>query len=349
MGRTRGRARGLWEPSRLLKRTILALLLTPPACLMLFALAVLFWGPHRSAAFFIPLVTALALSTALGWPLAAKLRRQLTALARQRDAFYEELLRLSKAASLGEVASSIAHDLNNPLAIMREEAGWIQDLMKGGDLQGAHTQAEIANSLQQIDIQIERSREITRRLLQWGRDSAPPTQSVDVNLLLNKTLYLLESELQTASVNVVKDLPPGLAHVRGGAPELRQVFLNLMKNALDAMKDRGGTLTLVTRPEPDGVRIEITDTGQGISAAAMEHIFEPFFTTKPASDGTGLGLPISRWIVEKLGGRIEVESREGAGTSFQVTLPAQPITPDMAPTVGRDQSIMEVAKASPGA
>ena len=326
---------------------MLALLLTPPACLVLFALAVVFWGPHRSAAFFIPLVTALVLSTVLGWPLAARLRRQLTALARQRDAFYEELLRLSKAASLGEVASSIAHDLNNPLAIMREEAGWIQDLMKGGDLQGAHTQVEITNALQQIDIQIERSREITRRLLQWGRDSAPQTQSVDVNLLLNKTLYLLESELQTAGVHVVKELAPGLAPVRGGAPELRQVFLNLMKNALDAMKDRGGTMTLVTRADPDGVRIEIKDTGEGIPAAALEHIFEPFYTTKPASEGTGLGLPISRWIVEKLGGRVEVESREGAGASFQVTLPTQQAT-DVDATARRPDGVVGAADRSIG-
>ena len=83
-------------------------------------------------------------------------------------------------------------------------------------------------------------------------------------------------------------------------------------------------MTLVTRADPDGVRIEIKDTGEGVPAAAMEHIFEPFFTTKPASEGTGLGLPISRWIVEKLGGRVEVESREGAGASFHVTLPTRP-------------------------
>jgi len=123
---------------------------------------------------------------------------------------------------------------------------------------------------------------------------------------------------------VAKDLSPGLPQVRGGAPELRQVSLNLMKNALDAMKSNGGTLSLVTRGEPAGVKLEITDTGQGIPAAVMERIFEPFFTTKPASEGTGLGLPISRWIVEKLGGRVEVESIEGAGTSFFVTLPAPP-------------------------
>ncbi len=321
---TQGGAKAsLWEPSRLLRRSILALLLTPPACLVFLGLAIFFWGPDRSEAFFVPLLAALILSTALGWPLAAKLRRQLAALARQRDAFYQELLRLSKSASLGEVASSIAHDLNNPLAIMREEAGWIQDLMKGGDLQGSHTQTEIANSLQQIDIQIERSREITRRLLQWGRDSAPRTETVDINLLLNKTLYLLESELESAGVKVAKDLPPDLPPVGGGAPELRQVFLNLMKNALDAMKASGGTLTLATRADAAGLTITIADTGPGIPSSSLDHIFEPFYTTKPAGEGTGLGLPISRWIVEKLGGTIGVESKEGSGTSFHVTLPVQ--------------------------
>ena len=309
-------------PGRRLRRTVVALLLVPPACLLLSALAVFTWGPRSSLAVLVPVVAALAVAAALAWPLAARIRRELTALARQRDAFYEELLRLSRAASLGEVASSIAHDLNNPLAIMREEAGWIQDLMQGGELGAAHTQAEIANALKQIDIQIERSREITQRLLQWGRDSAPQTESVDVNLLLNKTLYLLESELQAAGVRVVKELSPGLAQVRGGAPELRQVFLNLMKNALDAMRGAGGTMTLATRPERGGVRIEIRDTGPGIPAAAIEHIFEPFFTTKAANEGTGLGLPISRWIVEKVGGTLGVESREGAGASFHVTLPA---------------------------
>jgi two-component system NtrC family sensor kinase len=95
------------------------------------------------------------------------------------------------------------------------------------------------------------------------------------------------------------------------------------------------------------VKIEITDSGHGIPAAAIEHIFEPFFTTKPASEGTGLGLPISRWIVEKLGGRIEVESREGEGTSFHVTLPAQS-TPDLDPRARHVEDVVEAAKAPPG-
>lgn len=313
--------RNIWEPSRFLRRTILELLFIPPFCLLLFSLGVLFWGPHRSSAFFLTLLLALALSTVLGWPIAAKLRRQLVALKRQRDAFYQEILHLSKAAGLGEVASGVAHDINNPLAIIREEAGWISDLMEGGDLQEAHLRAEVLGSLQQIDFQVGRSREITRRLLHWGRDSSARAEAVEVNQLLSKTLYLLESELQAANVTVVKDFSPEAPPVSGETAELRQVFLNLMKNALDSMKDAGGTLTLTTRPWDGGVRVTITDTGPGIPPSVASRMFEPFFTTKPDGEGTGLGLPISRWIVEKLNGSIEAETGEGAGTAFHVMLP----------------------------
>ncbi len=317
--------RHVWEPSRFLRRTILELLFIPPICLLLFSLGVLFWGPHRSAAFFVTLLVALAISTALGWPIAVKLKRQLVALKRQRDAFYQEILHLSKAAGLGEVASGVAHDINNPLAIIREEAGWIDDLMKGGDLQEAHLRAEVLSSLQQIDFQVGRSREITRRLLHWGRDSSTRVEAVDVNQLLSKTLYLLEGELQATNVQVVRDFSPESPPVSGETAELRQVFLNLMKNSLDAMKEGGGTLTLTTRPRDRGVRVTIADTGPGIPPSVVSHMYEPFFTTKPDGEGTGLGLPISRWIVEKLDGSMEVETREGAGTAFHVTLPASPL------------------------
>jgi len=317
----------LWESGRSLKRTILALLFTPPACLLLFAFAVLFWRPHRPVAFILSLIAALAFSTALSWPMAFKLRRRLEVIEKQRDAFYQEILRLSKAAGLGEVASGIAHDLTNPLAIMGEEAGWIQDLMKGDGLQGEHVREEIASSLQQIDFQIARSREITLRLLHWGRDTSAQSVAVDVNQLLNKTLYLLESELQLSNVQVVKSFDPDLPTVRGETSELRQILLNLMKNALDAMRERGGTLTLSTIAQQGKVRVSVADTGPGIPAPALAHIFEPFFTTKPAGEGTGLGLPISRWIVEKLGGSIDVESQENSGTCFHVTLPALGRTP----------------------
>jgi two-component system NtrC family sensor kinase len=323
MLRRPGEARtDLWRPSRTLERTVIALLLTPIACLLLFALALLFWGHHRSASFFALLIAALALSAAVGWPIAARLRSQLSSIRKQRDALYQEILRLSKAAGLGEVASSIAHDLNNPLAIIREEAGWIRDLMAGEDPQGEHTREEITNSLQQIEAQIDRSRQITLRLLAWGRDTSSASEGVDVNLLLNKTLYLIESELQATNVNVKKAFASGDPRVWGSVPELRQVFLNIMKNAVDAMAPHGGTLTLATQLGPGEVHVTISDTGPGIPPAAIEHVFEPFFTTKPPGEGTGLGLPISKWIVEKLGGRIEIESAEGSGAAFHLRLPA---------------------------
>lgn len=318
----------LWEPSRSLRRTILVLLFASPACLLLFALAVMLWGPHRSAAFFVTFALALALSIALGWPMARKLRRQLLALEKQRDAFYQEILHLSKAAGLGEVASGIAHDLNNPLAIMREEAGWVQDLMESGESQKEHTRAEILSSLLQIHFQIERCLEITRRILHWGREQTTRFEATDVNQLVGKTLYLLETELQAADVQVVKAFRADLPPVACEAPELRQILLNLMKNALDAMRGRGGTMTLSTRFDRGRVIVTVSDTGPGIPGSDLGHIFEPFFTTKGDGEGTGLGLPISLWIARKLGGRIDVESAEGSGTSFHVTLPAaQPPDP----------------------
>jgi two-component system NtrC family sensor kinase len=139
---------------------------------------------------------------------------------------------------------------------------------------------------------------------------------------LNKTLYLLEGDLHSSDVKVVKDLDPGLPAVKGETSELRQVLLNLMKNALDAMRGGGGTLKLITASEPGQVRVTIEDTGTGIPQTVMDKVFEPFFTTKPPGEGTGLGLPISRWIVKKLGGRIDVESESGRGTSFHVFLPS---------------------------
>lgn len=306
---------------RPLRRAILGLLLAPSACLALLAGGLLLLPPSSAAVRLALLAGALGLALSLGALLAYRLTLRLSAIERQRDAFYQEFLRLSKVASLGEVASSIAHDLNNPLAIMHEEAGWIQDLLRQSGPPPEAARAEIANSVEQIEIQIRRSREITQRLLHWARETEPASEALDVNLLLSKTLYLLESDLQAAQVRVVKAFSPDLPLVHGSAPELRQVFLNLMKNAVDAMKGTGGTLTLSTGKESDEVRVSITDTGPGIGAGEVEHLFEPFVSTKPEGEGTGLGLPISRWIVKRLGGRVEVESEPGQGSTFHVVLP----------------------------
>ena len=271
------------------------------------------------------MVVACAASVAAAAWVSVRLVQQLRAVVRQRDAFYQEFARLSKLASLGEAACSIAHDLNNPLAIMNEEAGWLQDLLNSTDTHADVMRREFAASVEQVQIQIGRCREIARRMLTWTRNPEEPSGQVDINTLLTKTLYLVETELVATGVRVLKQLEPGLPLVMGSAAELRQVLLHLMKNALDAMKGTGGTLTITTVRAGDAVRASIADSGPGIQPDVVARIFEPFFTTKGEEQGTGLGLTISLWIVQRIGGRIDVESTPGSGSAFHVTLPtAQP-------------------------
>jgi two-component system NtrC family sensor kinase len=312
-------------------RNLVLLSATAPAFVLVLAFLSLWFVRSQTARwtvfalFFLGLVLGAGLAAlAIG-----RLSRRMAEIERQRDGFYQELSRLTKVASLGEVSSSIAHDLNNPLAIMNEEAGWCKDLLEGvgGEANPESVKQEFANSVEQILIQIARSREITRRILNWARDTDEKGATVDLNGLLSKTLYLLESDMQTMQVKVVKDLAPALPQASGSQSELRQVFLNLMKNALDAMRPAGGILTITTRPTGDGgSAVTIGDTGPGIPPEVLPRLFEPFFTTKPEGKGTGLGLSISHYIVRKLGGRLEVSSEPGRGSAFTVTLPA-PGTP----------------------
>jgi len=310
------------RPARLPGRILVAVAACSPIPLLV-ALAIVAGSP-LAPRWIVAIVAAggLAASCLVAAAVAAGMTRSLAALERQRDAFYQEMARLSKAASLGEISSSIAHDLNNPLAIINEEAGWLLDLLEGRELDQEPVRREFESSVAQIRVQIKRASEFTRRLLSWTRDADRVGGPLDLNLLLSKTLYLVENELAEAGVTVVKRLDPGLPGVAGNEAELRQVFLHLMKNALDAMKGAGGTLTISTEVAGGAVRASVADTGTGIPPEILGRIFEPFFTTKPEGYGSGLGLPISAWIVERAGGRIEVESVVGEGTMFRVTLRA---------------------------
>ncbi len=306
------------------------LLFAGPASLMAFAFGVWLLAPVQGLTLLALLSGSFLLFAALAWwPWAASCRR-IIKLEQERDATCEELLRTSRTAGLGELASAIAHDINNPLAIMHEEAGWIQDLLQRPDAGGKASLEEIANSASQIEAQIRRSREITRRILDWTRDGGRGAEVADFNALLNKTLYLMEGELQSSGVRVAKHFAAKLPLVKGQASEWQQVFLNLIKNALDAMRPVGGGLLTLSTSESGGeVRAVVGDTGPGIPPEDAERIFEPFFTTKAAGEGTGLGLPVSRWIARKQGGSIGVESRPGHGALFMVTAKAaKETTPD---------------------
>ncbi len=309
-------------PLRLPVRTLIGAVASTPIAVLAATLVLLVGSPDAPHWVTATLVAGgLAASYAVAVAATRHVTRRVAELERQRDAFFQEFTRLSKAASLGEIASGIAHDLNNPLAIMNEEAGWSEDLLAGPDLAQEGTRQELANSVAQIRLQIKRAGGVTQRLLHWARDMDRPTGATDSNRTLTRTLYLLESELAAANVQVVRRFDPELPLAAGDEAEISQVFLHLIKNALDAMKGTPGTLTLTTAHDDRLVRVTVADSGPGIREDRLGRIFEPFFTTKAAGEGTGLGLSISAWIVQRSGGQIAVASPPGGGATFTVTLP----------------------------
>jgi two-component system NtrC family sensor kinase len=261
-------------------------------------------------------IATLALAAVAGWRLAGRLAD----LDVQIEAYAAHVARQARSAGLGTIASSIAHDLNNPLAVINEEAGWTLDLLDRGGTDEHATRQEIASSVSQIVQQVKRASQFTRRVLNWTREVNDRAAAVDVNSLLTRCAALLESDLSDAGIRLVWNLESPLPLVAGNEAEVGQVFLNLMKNAIDAMNN-GGTLTIATARVDNMVTVRLADTGPGIAPELLGRIFEPFFTTK-AGSGTGLGLAISRWTVQRAGGDISVDSTPGAGSTFHVTLAA---------------------------
>jgi two-component system NtrC family sensor kinase len=233
----------------------------------------------------------------------------------------ERLLQSQKLAAIGELSAGIAHEINNPLAIIRQEAEWMQHLLKklgGGDHQEL---VELQGSVLQIVQQVDRCTEITRNLLDFARKRDPVIQAVEVNRIIENMTMLVEKEAKHKNISIVRHYDAALPAIYSDAPQLRQVILNFLTNATQAI-GKDGVVTITTRLRgEDSVDIAIRDTGCGIPADHLGQIFDPFFTTKPPGQGTGLGLSICHGILLRLGGRIAVESTVGQGTEFTITLP----------------------------
>ncbi len=231
-----------------------------------------------------------------------------------------QIVEAGKLASIGELAAGIAHEINNPLAIMVEEAGWIQDLLSDG-IDNTKNLAEFKRALQQILIQGERCRTITGKLLSFARENDSPVETVQLNACVCDAVDLLSQKLRYADIEVTVRLHPDLPAIRASVTEIQQVLINILQNAIWAMKKTGGHLQIVTSLENSHIFISITDSGPGIPAEKLQRVFDPFFTTKPVGEGTGLGLSICYGIIYKMGGRIDVESVAGKGTTFTIVLP----------------------------
>jgi two-component system NtrC family sensor kinase len=265
------------------------------------------------------LVMALALSR--------RMVHRIAAIDAEKSLMNEKVVETGKLASIGELAAGVAHEINNPVAIMVEEAGWIGDLLEEDDLRESKNLAEFKRALEQIRNQGRRCKEITHKLLSFARKTSEKVQDININELLEDLLAISAQRAKYSMVEVSTRLAEGLPPVRLSLAELQQVFLNLINNALDAMENRGGRLSIASRRENGFVVVDFADTGAGIPAPYLSRIFDPFFTTKAVGKGTGLGLSICFGIVNKMGGRIEVASTVEVGSTFSVYLPAAAAAP----------------------
>ncbi len=225
-----------------------------------------------------------------------------------------QLIMSEKMAVVGQLAAGVAHEIRNPLNIIGMSAYYL------GKVLGVQA-GKVGEHLEIIQEEITRAQKIIENLLDFSRQSSVKREAVDLNGLIHLTLSLLQKEIQRSDIEVVADLgdvPPCYAN----SDDLKQVLLNLILNARDAMPN-GGVLSLKTRANgSDWVVCELRDTGVGISTSDIPKIFNPFFTTKLERKGTGLGLAIVRSAIERNSGQVEVKSHVGKGTLFIIKLPA---------------------------
>ena len=228
----------------------------------------------------------------------------------------EGLIQAEKLTSLGQLAASIAHEVNNPLAGVLV---YTQLLTK--KIEGDKFSKEAAlGYLSKMDAELTRSTKLIRNLLDFARQSAPSLREVDINEVVGRALDLAAHSAQLAHVQVVKEFDSSLPKIMADFDQLQQVCVNLIVNAIQAMP-KGGTLTLRTGAQSGQLRVEVQDTGCGIPSENMHKLFTPFFTTKKEVKGMGLGLAVSHGIIQRHKGKVEVKSKEGEGTTFTVYLP----------------------------
>jgi len=225
-----------------------------------------------------------------------------------------------RLASLGTLASVVAHEINNPLAIINDSVGWMQLLLSKPDMAEMHIKGQLEKGLGKIAKSVERAKKVTHQLLGFARKDDSVVSEVNLSQLVEEAVQLVEKEASYKEIEFVQEVDASLDSIRSDAFQLRQVLINLLTNAIHATGPKG---RIKIRLQKDGEQaiLTIQDTGQGIPQEDLERIFEPFFSTKPTGEGTGLGLFVTRGIVEKLGGTIEAESRLGEGTDFRITLP----------------------------
>jgi len=229
----------------------------------------------------------------------------------------EDLIQAEKLTSLGQMAASIAHEVNNPLAGVLIYAQLLAKKINSDNI----SKESALDYLSKMDSELTRSTRLIRNLLDFARQSPPTLREVNLNDVVNRALDLAAHSAELQHIQVIKEFSPSLPELMADFDQLQQVCTNLVLNAIQAMPE-GGRLTLRTSADQDGqLKIEVQDTGCGISQENMRKLFTPFFTTKGRGKGVGLGLAVAYGIIQRHQGRIEVQSKEEEGTTFTIYLP----------------------------
>jgi len=252
--------------------------------------------------------------------LAIAINRMITELDRRQNILIES----HKLRAIGTLTAGVAHELNNPINNITITAHM---LLEGLDELPAVEKQDMVND---IVAEAARSKRIVRNLLDFARESESTIQTIDIGEVLTETLRLAANQITVKGIQVDTQIMPGLPRIYADKQQLTQVFLNLIINALD-VTEKNGNLQILVLPssDPNFVEVKVTDFGPGIPEHILPSIFDPFFTTKSKRGGTGLGLSVSQGIIAKFGGKLEVATQVGKGTTFTVSLPVATFPADL--------------------
>jgi two-component system NtrC family sensor kinase len=238
----------------------------------------------------------------------------------------EDLIQVDRLAEIGRIAAGVAHEINNPVAVIKEASGWAAEVVADAKGLNPDDRQELEGAIEKIKAQTDRCRNITHKLLGFVRDSDLSKKEFDIHEALRETIDLLKSELKYTTIEIDTNFADEPLPVVSDARLLEQVFVNIVANAIHAVVEKGGDngrIEIRTLRRNSEIEISVEDNGWGIPEEHQDKVFDLFYTTKPPGKGTGLGLPICQNIVRNLGGEITFESKAGVGTTFTVRIPVQ--------------------------
>jgi signal transduction histidine kinase len=246
-------------------------------------------------------------------------------IAEEKDAIFKESIRqkmiaTERLASLGTLSAGVAHEINNPLAIINEACGWMKTILASDKMKDIPRKNDLDKALSKIENSIVRVRNITHHLLQFSRKPDNIISDVNINQLINETIQFLNKEMTSKNIQILVKNKTNAIVIGSDPAQIRQVLLNVMTNAIHASYP-DETIEICISNQNKGIYLDIKDKGEGIPPENLDKVFEPFFTTKAPGEGTGLGLFVIKGIIENLKGKISLTSQLGQGSQCSIFFP----------------------------